>query len=324
MKHWIKFIAFATLILSITACDDGKSFTVVDSHGGTNVLVFLGSNEQWEGAIGDAVRRNLARPVDGLPREEPLFSITQLAPEGFKDFKKKSRTILRPVIKDTIAYGVERNVYGRPQTIVNVYGTSEAEIAGNLETHADAIIDIIRDTELRERTRRLEKSLSNPRMIREELGITLKLPSYYRVGKKEDNFFWILHDIKRGDLNILLYEIPLSEIQKDSTALSQIIATRDRVGQAKIPVDEGGKFITEAMYAPYLNEVQIDGRFAYETKGIWEVKNKWMAGPFINYMIEDQKNNRWLVAEGFLNAPSMDHREFMFEMEAILRSIAFE
>ena len=46
-----------------------------------------------------------------------------------------------------------------------------------------------------------------------------------------------------------------------------------------------------------------------------------MAGPFVNYAIEDKVNNRYLVAEGYVYAPSVDKREYVFELEAIIKSI---
>ena len=46
-----------------------------------------------------------------------------------------------------------------------------------------------------------------------------------------------------------------------------------------------------------------------------------MAGPFLNYAILDKKNNRLLVVEGFTYAPSVNKREFIFELEAIAKSL---
>ena len=49
-----------------------------------------------------------------------------------------------------------------------------------------------------------------------------------------------------------------------------------------------------------------------------------MSGPFINYWIEDEVNNRFLVAEGFVFAPSVEKRAYVFELEAIIQSISFQ
>jgi len=82
--------------------------------------------------------------------------------------------------------------------------------------------------------------------------------------------------------------------------------------------------ITEEAYAPYLFTTEIDGKFAYETKGTWEVKNNFMAGPFVNYAIKDSINNRILVIEGFTFAPSIGKRDYQFELEAIIKSVQFK
>ena len=46
-----------------------------------------------------------------------------------------------------------------------------------------------------------------------------------------------------------------------------------------------------------------------------------MAGPFINYTIIDKKNNRLVIFEGFTYAPSVNKRDFLFELEAIAKSM---
>ncbi|HNU58342.1 MAG TPA: DUF4837 family protein, partial [Aquaticitalea sp.] len=58
--------------------------------------------------------------------------------------------------------------------------------------------------------------------------------------------------------------------------------------------------------------------------GIWDMKNAFMSGPFINYAIEDKANNRYLVLEGYVFAPSIEKRDYVFELEAILRSVKFK
>ena len=46
-----------------------------------------------------------------------------------------------------------------------------------------------------------------------------------------------------------------------------------------------------------------------------------MSGPYLMYVLNDKKNNRVIIAEGYLYAPSLDKREYILELEAILKSI---
>ncbi len=46
-----------------------------------------------------------------------------------------------------------------------------------------------------------------------------------------------------------------------------------------------------------------------------------MAGPFLNYTVVDKSNNRLVVVEGFAYAPATNKRDYMFELEAILKTL---
>jgi hypothetical protein len=81
--------------------------------------------------------------------------------------------------------------------------------------------------------------------------------------------------------------------------------------------------VTEDSYAPYFSKTSVKGKEAFETKGTWELKNDFMAGPFINYAIKDEANQRYLVVEGFCYNPSTSKRDLMHELEAIIKSITF-
>jgi len=79
--------------------------------------------------------------------------------------------------------------------------------------------------------------------------------------------------------------------------------------------------ITEKAYKPFFYKSKKETKTLYITKGTWEVYNDFMAGPFINFFIEDINNKRWIVIEGFTFAPSTKKRDYMFELETILNTI---
>ena len=81
--------------------------------------------------------------------------------------------------------------------------------------------------------------------------------------------------------------------------------------------------ITEAAYLPYFYKTTLAGQKAFLTKGMWEVKKDFMAGPFINYMVQDSVTKDWIVVEGFDFAPSVSKRDYMFELNSILSTLKF-
>jgi hypothetical protein len=191
-----------------------------------------------------------------------------------------------------------------------------------LEKHSPEIITKFKQTDIKENQRRIAKSLLDDSKIRKHFKASLKLPTAYKYIIEEDKFFWIRKELPSGNASVLIYEVPLNTIQKDTNTVANIIQMRDSIGQKHIEGTLPNTYmITQAAYSPYFFNIMMDGKKTYETKGTWELKNDYMAGPFINYAIRDEKNKRYLVIEGFCYNPSMAKRDIMHELESILKSV---
>lgn len=321
MRHIFTVLFIAVFL---TSCEDNpKENKVVlnDSSGRINNLSVIIPNEMWSGDVGEALRTHFASPVEGLPQEEPLFSMNQMPPEAFSGFVRKNRLYLKVQLGDTSQVTVANDAYARPQTGVVITGESKEDIISLIEENAEKIINLYKETEITERQRRIKKSLLNDKSLEQKMGVSLNIPSAYRFAKQEDDFFWIRKDIPNGSMEILVYEVPINVIQKDTNIIGNIIKMRDSIGKEHIPGRLDGTYmITEEAYAPYLFKSQIDGKFAWESKGTWDVKGDFMGGPFLNYAVLDKENDRFLILEGFAFAPSAQKRDNMQELEAILKS----
>lgn len=320
MKHILYFLVLSVALVS---CNE-KSVTINDSAGRLNDILVVVDNENWDGQIGDSIRAVLARPIDGIVREEPMFTLNQVKPESFEGMLKKSRNYLFIQKSDSAGVAIRKDKYARPQLGVIVRGSNPAEISRILSENADDIITIFNDSEVAEKQRLISRVKLNTDQIADRFGIKINVPQAYRYAKTEDpDFTWLRRDIVEGTMDIMIYEVPLKEITRDSAVVKDIVRVRDSVGGMKIPVDNG-VFQTEPAFSPYVNETEIDGKFAFETKGTWEAKNKFMAGPFVNYAIYNKEKNNWLIIEGFVSAPNAEQRNYLFELEAILKSIEFK
>ncbi len=289
------------------------------SSGRTNTLTIVMDNTLWEGEIGNYLRMHLAAGVKGLPQDEPLFTIKQMSATAFRGFARKSRCFLRIQKGKNKAYKIWTNKYARPQIGIDISGTTNEEIIDQFLINRKEIITTYKQVELENRQSLIKKPL-NTNDLKKELNIDIRIPRAYHIAKQDSNFFWIRKNINHGSMNILLYEAPISLFKKENSIIRNIINVRDSIGGKQIPVDDGGQFITEAAFSPFLKRINMLGMEAYETKGTWEVKNKYMAGPFINYTLKDTLRNRLLVLEGFVFAPSVQKRDYMFDLEAILKS----
>ena len=311
----------------LVACNEGKSdgkMALASSSGNINNLSVVIDNDLWEGSIGDAVRANLGAPVYGLPQDEPLFTLRQMPTSIFTGFTRKNRTVLKIEKGSAADTKIFDNPYARPQKMAIISGMTNIEIIEQIEANAAQITAVFKNEEIKEKQRRISKSLHKNNNIENAFGITLSFPSAYRVAKEETGFTWLRRDIKTGTLNLMIYELPIDAISDSDQAINEVIAIRDSIGQVYIPGPlEGSYMITEEAYTPFLGKTSLDDKPALETRSTWEIKKAFMAGPFLNYAIKDIPNNRLLVIEGFAFAPSVAKRDYMFELESIIKSVKF-
>mgnify|MGYP003642155821 CR=1 FL=1 len=332
LNHLTKMKKLGTLlivlVLIVTSCKDEKKIEYKpESIGAINAVSVVMDNELWKGAVGDKVREYFAAPVLGLSWEEPLFTINHMTSNVFTGTVRNTRAVLF-VDKDSLDLGhIKTDVYARPQKVAVIKGRTDAEIIENLDENAAKIIEAFKSVEIDEAQKRFLRSVNKEKVLEDKYGITLSMPSVYKVGKQEDNFVWIDRQIPKGVMNIIVYSLPGDSFSNDSTFIRDIVAMRDSIGKKYIPgPDVPGKvtyMMTEKAFSPYVFPAEIAGKKAVEVKGIWEINGYPMAGPFLTYIINDETNNRKLVIEGFTFAPSTEKRDYMFELEAILKSIKF-
>jgi len=324
MKKTFFLLFSVVFLISCNENGDEKEKRILsDSSGNINQITLIIENDLWNGPVGEAIRDNFAATVEGLPQEEPMFSLNQVPPETFSGFVRRNRSFISIQEGKEKEARIIKDLYARPQTGVIISGENEEELVHIINESSEKLVSAFKETELKEKQRRMGKSLKDDDKLEEKFGLSLKFPSAYRYALEEDNFVWLRKEIPKGNMEILIYEVPFSQIEADTNTIGNIIKMRDSIGKVHIPgpkPEKGMHMITEEAYAPYLFETEIDGKFAYETRGTWEVKGAFMAGPFLNYAIKDEANNRYLVIEGFVFSPSRGKRDNMFEIDAILQS----
>ncbi|PHS62307.1 MAG: DUF4837 domain-containing protein [Flavobacterium sp.] len=312
----------ATFLLFSCGNNDGKRSKYRQrSVGNINSLQILITDELWNDVVGEEIRTYFAAPTEGLPQEEPLFHINQMDPSTFSGFIKSNRLFLHVTIGKENKVSIAKDPYARPQTGAIITGKTKEDLVSLISKNQEKIISAYHTSEIKERQRRTAISPKKIDSLKERFGLSIQMPSAYRTAHKGPDFYWLRKDLKKtGSTNILIYEVPLSTIANDSIALGDILMMRDSIGGNLLPVEDNGKFGTDYDYSPNFYGIELDGKFTYLTKGVWDVKGEFMAGPFINYAVRDEKNNRYLIIEGFTFAPSVRKRNLQFELESIILS----
>ena len=320
------YTLFAIAIL-FTSCGGNDKIILRDSIGKINKVLVVTKASDWEGDIGKQIRNSFGELMVGLPQPETLLSVSQTAPNGFGTMMKVTRNVLVIGIGDEEKYFVRNNVYAQPQTIIYVYAKDDEGVLRMFKKHEKEIIKTFIKSDI-DRTQSLfrKNKLDDSKFkTLQNLGVSLTIHDKFKTVDDTGDFLWLRDHLqsgiaKTGTNNILVYSVPLKE---GINVSDSIIAIRNRIGKKYIKGSDTltMHMITELAYTPFTFDAIIDGKKAYETRGKWEVQNDFMAGPFLNYTVVDKKNNRLVVFEGFTYAPSVNKRAFLFELEAIAKSM---
>jgi len=73
----------------------------------------------------------------------------------------------------------------------------------------------------------------------------------------------------------------------------------------------------------FVETITLDNYYTLEARGIWEIVNDFMAGPFMSYLIHNPETNELLFVDGFVYAPGETKRDVMQELEVILATVDF-
>ena len=313
-------ILFLAAITSCTNNSNKKRAFVPSSSGNLNNVTVVMPEKQWQGNLGDQVRETLEETYEGLPLDEPQFSIVYMNPKAFTGFARQNRNIIW-FKKDSLeGFRMSQNQFARPQIIAKVIGLDSESQAFYFKENSRLIKQSINENERLEKLRRIKKSPTNEKTLSERFGISLTYPSAYKTVKDTTNFVWIQKEVRKGHLNIIAYSLPENALEGSFS--TRILDIRDSIGKKHIPGRLKGTYlITERAFKPYFYKVKIDGKRSYLTKGTWEVANDFMAGPFVNYMVRDSIKKRWMVVEGFTFAPSASKRDYMFELNTIINTL---
>ncbi|MEL0274309.1 MAG: DUF4837 family protein [Flavobacteriaceae bacterium] len=319
MKKTLFFLS----VLFLFSCETKKQKAFVpDSSGNINHLTVVMKKNAWNGSLGETVRNEIATVYEGLPLDEPRFTIRHLVPEAFTGFGRHGRNIIW-FRKDSLnSFQLIQNQFARPQILAIARGEDDEVMAEYIRQNAALLIGTFQENERKEKVRRMKKSLTKDKDLQQKFNIELTYPSAYSTVKDSLNFVWIEKPIQKGSMNLIAYSLPAKAFDKPS--LKRVIAIRDSVGKDHIPGRlPNSHMITEAAYLPYFYKTTLAGQTAYLTKGMWEVKKDFMAGPFVNYMVQDSVTKNWIVVEGFAFAPSVSKRDYMFELNSILSTLKF-
>ena len=353
MKLYHHILGFLFLVVLLSACTSEQQRKLSASPTAiakSNEIVVIADNKLWQEPLKDTVEYHLGGPYLILPQPEPIFDLRHFTFEQLKEepLRKQLRTYLiladlddtsspttQMVLKDldkllgnkkANSITVGKNKWARGQILMYLVGHGEKELMNNFKKVYPAIIHKVSEFDHNQINRNayvMGKNNTIQSEIKSTFGFDLPIPSPYKIAIKDDNFLWIRSDYQALNSNILISQFPYeSKDQLTPEYLKNLINT---VGKKYITTDIKGSYMKlNDVDLPFLTQVtDINGKYALEGKGIWEIENDFMGGPLVSYLVLDEKKNKLTLLVGFVHAPSKRKRDFMQHVEAVLKSAHF-
>lgn len=329
MKKFLFLLVLATSIISCQNDRNGdgvedKDERILPSSTGTHSeLLVLMKDEEWKGPLGETFREHIALTQYGLPQNEPIFRISQIDPSQLSSILKRSKSILSVTVGDTNLYQLEKDVYARPQTFFSVIGKTEGETAAILKKTASRIINKFRSADLALLQKRLKKSsykkVPKPLASYGIKDMILLKGFTNTLDKDEIKIYWL--DGLKTTQGILVTK---RKTPNNVIAEQDIVAFRDSLTKHYVTgSNEGSYMAIEKMLPPLQKNLEIDGHFAIETRGLWQMEGDFMGGPFLSYSIYLDETDEVLTLDAFVYGPEEKKRPIMFELEAMMKSVVF-
>lgn len=315
------------LLLLIAGCKENQR-PMLPSVAGTayDVLVVM-PKYQWDGVLGDTMRSLLAYPIPYFPQSEPILTLRQVPPDGFKGIFQTYRNVVIISIGnqyDKPRLVLSRDVSAKTQIIYELQGPNQASVINLLVQGCQQIVSTILNTE-RIRTVELNKKYYD-KPIHDKLlknhSLLLAVPQGFAIQVDTGNFVWI--EQMRGDniLGLLIWTYPY----KDTLQLTKqaLLAKRNEILRRNVPGKDPGSYMTtEKIFEPLFEVNKLGNQTFYQLSGLWTVEKGFMGGPFINVTTIDHTKRRIVTVDGFVFAPNQPKRNWLFQLEAIAYTMSF-
>ncbi len=304
--------------LNPTNTSEGR--TLPQSNGGRLDFIVVAEDALWDGIAGDLLRKHFIAPQYGLPQPEPVFTLRQVSPAEFNDLLRHSRNLIILEDKADSSFTITRDAWAKPQLVSSFTG-NEMQIAKTVKEVREQLYQTYYQSEVNMMLKRLQPARMKtlPKVLQQNGVQDMVINRAFEVEHAYDSLVVMWNKTVKSDQGIIAYFRPMKENEIVETSL---LNTRDSLVKHFIPGErEGSYMVTETILPPKVSTTTIDGKLAFETRGLWRTVGDFKGGPFINFTLLDEENQRVIVLEAFVFAPELKKRNLLFELECMLRSI---
>lgn len=309
-------------------------------------------DDLWEAHLADTFLHIYQGPYLILPQPEPLYDVRTFTVEEIledpirrelKLFVKianlsdTNSQLTQMVINDlgeqrieeslrNNSFGVHvvRDKWAKGQLVVYLFGNSPEGIINGISRSFTQVNDRIQT--FFESTIEAEiygggvnRALVNK--ISQKFGSTIRVPNGWVEAIEEENFLWLRRELRDASLSLIFSEISYENVSQLSPEYLREL--RDSITTQYISSGKEGTFMTvEDQFLPLFDyQYRKNGLYTIELRGIWDMRNDFMGGPFQSFLFLNEDTNKLLFVDAFAYAPADDKRNHMIKLNHIVNTI---
>lgn len=313
------------LVASCSPEKKGKGKVTAKVQSAPYELLVVADKEWLKTGAGQALVDVVEAPIEGLPQVEPNFRVTYINPYAFNGtFKTYANIVVVRIGRKYLERAgmvMQCDVYAQPQVLLYLEAPDDRTFVEYVEKNRALILEKLNMNEFqRERallSKHHDKTVTD--QVKKMFGVTLHAPKNIDDLKKGENFLWASDSKQEFRQNVCVYTLPMQDM-----TMERLVEVRDSVMKVNIPGGREDQWMETDSRTVSASMVRFDGKEILSVRGLWDMKNDAMGGPFVCYVYPDYAHDRLLVAEGFAFAPEEKKRLIVRQLESALQTVTFE
>ena len=303
-------------------------FTPTSAGAPYEVLLVAGEEDFRTGAV-DSLYNILTDDMPGIAQSEPCFKVSRINQNDLSKTLRLCRNIIQIKIDPTqytsAKFKYSRDVYAAPQLVVTLQAHDANQFKDFVADNSEMISQFFTRAELNRQIDILREDHQPvfQEQIKKVFGADMWIPAELTKVTTGRHFVWARCErfVKKveQELNIVVYSYPYRDV--NTFTEKYFIHKRDSVMKANIPGPKEGQYMMTTKGFTLVSDETVHRHYAQVVRGLWNIKDYDMGGPFVSVARVDEENQRVVVAEAFVYYPNHAKRDYIRKLEAALYTL---
>ncbi|MDF1574932.1 MAG: DUF4837 family protein [Bacteroidales bacterium] len=324
------FFVFVIILLISVSCDTAKQQggmagkIMPNITGGTGEVLVVMDQFNWENSTGELLQDILKEEYPGLPQSEPLFDVIQVTASSFDGVYQFHRSIILTIVSSGLEPRIRyrENIWAKPQIMVQIEAPTATALKQLIEDNEDQIKGFLVQYD-RNRLMNVYRESKDPGIQKEIAShhqVRLAIPRGYNMDFSKEDYTSV--SIESPDLSQVIQVFDFPANGPEDLNIANIIEKRNSftAKYTEGPRDNSYMVISR-MFEPIAYDLKNNNMDVLELRGLWDLENGFMGGPFVSHSVYDAQRGRIVTVDGYVYHPNQKKRVKLKQLEAIIYSM---